>query len=68
MFIASKFEDIFPFKMKTVYEKIGHRKLPIDKIKLLELDILKTINYRIPAPTVLDFLKVYLSEVLSINH
>ena len=24
MFIASKFEDIHPLKMKTVYEKIGH--------------------------------------------
>ena len=24
MFIASKFEDIHPLKMKIVYEKIGH--------------------------------------------
>jgi hypothetical protein len=24
MFVASKFEDIFPLKMKTVYEKIAH--------------------------------------------
>lgn len=29
MFVASKFEDIFPLKMKTVYEKIAHQKLEI---------------------------------------
>lgn len=33
MFIASKYEDIYPLKMKMVYEKIAHRKLQIDDIK-----------------------------------
>lgn len=68
MFIASKYEDIYPLKMKMVYEKIAHKKLSIDRIKTLELDILKTIKYKIPAPTVLDFLKIYLKEVLGISH
>ena len=68
MFIASKSEDIYPLKMKMVYEKIAHKKLPIERIKALELDILKHIHYKIPAPTVLEFLKVYLKEVLNISH
>lgn len=68
MFIASKYEDIYPLKMKMVYEKIAHRKLQIEDIKKLELDILKTIKFRIPAPTVLDFLRIYLQEVLEIGH
>ena len=68
MFIASKAEDIHPLKMKMVFEKIAHRKLPIEKIKTMELEILKVIRYKIPAPTVLDFLKVYLHDVLSIGH
>ena len=68
MFIASKYEDIYPLKMKMVFEKIAHKKLPIEKIKDLELDILKVIAYRIPAPTSLDFLKVYLKKVLNIGH
>jgi len=67
MFIASKYEDIYPLKMKVVYEKIAHKKLPIEKIKSLEMDILKVINYRIPAPTSYEFLKVYLKEVLGIG-
>lgn len=67
MFIASKYEDIQPLKMKMVFEKIAHKKLSIDKIKNLEMDILRVINYRIPAPTTLDFLKHYLKEVLNIG-
>ena len=68
MFIASKYEDIYPLKMKMVYEKIAHKKLAIEEIKTLELDILSHIQYKIPAPTVLDFLRVYLQEVLDIGH
>ena len=67
MFIASKFEDIYPLKMKTVFEKIAHKKLDIQRIKDLELDILSAIQYKIHAPTVLDFLKVYLADVLNIE-
>jgi hypothetical protein len=68
MFIASKYEDILPLKMKMVYEKIAHKKLSIEKMKHMELNILKTINYKIQAPTVLDFLKTYLKYVLNIGH
>lgn len=68
MFIASKFEDVHPLKMKMVYEKIAHKKLSIEKIKSLELEFLKVIHYKIAAPTILDFLKVYLRSVLQIEH
>lgn len=67
MFVASKFEDIYPLKMKTVYEKIAHQKLEISKIKKLELELLDVIDYKIHAPTCLDFLKTYLVEVLGIE-
>jgi hypothetical protein len=67
MFVASKFEDIYPLKMKTVHEKIAHSKLDVEKIKNLELDIMRIIKYKIHAPTVLDFLKVYLLEALDIH-
>jgi hypothetical protein len=67
MFIASKFEDIQPLKMKMVYEKIAHRKLPIERIKQLELEFLKVIHYKIASPTILDFMKVYLKAVFQIS-
>ena len=67
MFIASKYEDIYPLKMKMVFEKIAHKKLPIERIKSSEMDILKVINYKIPAPTSYEFLKAYLKQVLDIG-
>jgi hypothetical protein len=30
MLIASKMNEVYPLKIKTVYEKIGHKKLPLD--------------------------------------
>jgi hypothetical protein len=53
--------------MKMVHEKIAHKKLSVERIKNLEMEILKIINYRIPAPTSIDFIKVYLKEVLGIG-
>lgn len=67
MFIASKFEDINPLRMKTVDEKIAQKKIPVDKIKQQELEILKVVRYQIHAPTILDFLKHFLYEVLGIQ-
>ena len=32
MFIASKYEDIYPLKMKMIFEKIAHKKIPIKRI------------------------------------
>ena len=45
MFVASKFEDIYPLKMKTIYDKIAHQKIEISLIKTIELDIMKAIQY-----------------------
>ena len=53
MFVASKYEDIYPLKMKMVFEKIAHKKLPIERIKAIEMDILKssTTRFLLLAPT-----------------
>ena len=67
MFIASKYEDIYPLRMKTIDERIAQKKIPIEQIKALELDILKALQYEIEAPTTLDFLKQLLLDVLGIQ-
>ena len=67
MFLSSKFEDIQPLKMVTVYEKIAHQKIEIQKVKSLELEILKVCDYKLHAPSILDFLKDYLHEALGIE-
>jgi cyclin B/cyclin A len=61
MFLASKYEDVYPLLMKTVYNKIGHQKLAIDAIRTKEQDLLKTLNFNIGgAPTTLEFLEKYI--------
>lgn len=40
MFMASKFEEIYPLKLNVVYEKIAHRKITKDDIKSKEDDIM----------------------------
>jgi hypothetical protein len=32
MLIASKMEEVFPFRLRTIYEKIVHKKIPIQEI------------------------------------
>ncbi len=63
MFLASKNEDIYPLRMSMVYEKIGHKKLPIETIKNYERDILATLDYMLNIPTSYDFLTTYLKKL-----
>mmetsp|Transcript_2708 Transcript_2708/g.6016 ORF Transcript_2708/g.6016 Transcript_2708/m.6016 type:complete len:276 (-) Transcript_2708:65-892(-) len=57
MFVASKFEDVKPLKMKQIFEKIGHRRLPISSIHSAERVLLSTLDYQVSLPTLLDFLE-----------
>mmetsp|Transcript_19074 Transcript_19074/g.2595 ORF Transcript_19074/g.2595 Transcript_19074/m.2595 type:complete len:102 (+) Transcript_19074:51-356(+) len=51
MFIACKYEEIYPMKLKVVYDKIAHKKLPIDDIKNKEAEILEVLNFEIIGAT-----------------
>ena len=62
MFIASKYEDVVPLLMRTVVNKIGHNKFTVRQIEEKELEILKTLSYKVGAPTVKEFLDRYIEE------
>jgi len=47
MFIASKYEEIYPTKLKVVHEKIAHKKLSIETIKNKENEILSALDFNI---------------------
>lgn len=65
MFIASKFEDMYPLRMKMIFEKIAHQKIPIREIKDTEQKILKSIKFKISeSPTSLEFLQSYHTQLL----
>jgi hypothetical protein len=67
MLIASKYEDIYPLKMKIIYEKIAHKKLEIEQIKKNERDMLKALDFKVAYPSCWDFLAQYLTKVIK-NH
>jgi Cyclin, N-terminal domain len=56
MMIASKYEDIKNLSMNTIYDKIGHQRLPKSYLINIEKRILQAIEYKVCIPTVLDFL------------
>ena len=57
MLIASKYEDVHPLIMKTVFLKIGHEKIPVAVIVAREQDILRSLGFKIGgAPTPLEFI------------
>lgn len=66
MFIASKYEDVYPLLMKTVVQKIGHNKIPQSQILKCEQEILQTLGFRVGAKaSVIEFLDRYLQDVIS---
>jgi hypothetical protein len=65
MFMASKYEDVYPLLMKTVFNKIGHKKIPVDAIRAKEMEILRVLGFRVGAyPSSLEFLERYIDAVL----
>jgi hypothetical protein len=64
MFIASKYEDVQPLLMKTVFNKIGHTKIPQEAILHKEQEILCTIGFKIGgAPTPLEFITSFIEAI-----
>ena len=45
MFMASKYEDVYPLLMKTVFNKIGHTKISVEAIRAKEMEILRAIGF-----------------------
>lgn len=57
MFLASKYEDVHPLLLKTVFNKIGHTKIPQEDILATEMKILQALGFKVGgAPTPLEFI------------
>ncbi|CAD8211569.1 unnamed protein product [Paramecium octaurelia] len=66
MFMACKFEEIYPVKLQIVHEKIAHKKLTKDEIKDKETNILTALDFNFIGITVLDVITIVLS-ILNMN-
>lgn len=67
MFIASKFEDIYPMSMRRLRISIAHSKFSIGEIKRMEREIYKTIDYELLTVTTYDYLENIMSDLKQNN-
>lgn len=63
MFTASKFQDIYPLRLKMVHEKIAHKKLSVEEIKAKEYELLTMNDFEISGPTIWDFILLFIEEI-----
>ena len=68
MFIASKYVDYYPLKMKVVHEKIAHGSFAIESIKTKEREIMRTIKFCVTFPTVLNFIDQFIESWVFSRH
>ena len=68
MFIASKYQDIYPMRIKVIQEKIAHGKLSCDDIKKREEEIMKFLDYSIGLPTIWDFINIFIEEIFFVEN
>jgi len=55
MYIASKFEDVFPLNSKIVSEKIAHNTMTVKEITAREQEFLKLFDFQVDFVTSYDF-------------
>ena len=68
MLLASKMEEIIPFKVSTVVDKMTHGKIQHKEVVQCEEDILKTLNFRLlESPSLFVFVE-FLIVKLGFNH
>ena len=67
MFMASKYYDVYPLRLKIVYEKIAHKKISCEEIKSQETEIAETLDYVIGKPTSWEFVNFYVEELFYIR-
>lgn len=63
MFMASKYEDIYPLRLKIVHEKIAHKKLSCAEIKGKESEISNNLGFILSKPTQWDFINHFIEEI-----
>ena len=64
MLLASKMEEIIPFKVSTVVEKMTHGKMKAKEVVECELDILATLNFKLlETPSIFVFVEFLLVKL-----
>ena len=62
MLIASKMEEVYPLKIRTVFEKIGHRKLPMQELLEMESKIMLVLDCKLNTWGFFDLITLKLAQ------
>lgn len=60
IFMATKLDEIYPLKLKTIYEKIAHKKLSIEAIKEKECEMLHCFEFNTEFTSLFDIVTLCL--------
>ena len=66
MYLASKYEDIYPLHSKIVADKIAHRAIAAKEILAREQEFLNLFDYNIDFVTHYDFHQTYTDKIKSL--
>jgi len=67
MFVMSKYEDVIPLRISSVYHKICHKAFSETQIQEMERKILVTLDWNIDFVSCYDFIKTYIYDFLINN-
>lgn len=54
MFAASKLEDPLPLTLELAHNNIGHKRFTQEELRIAELKILSTLQWRLHVPTIYE--------------
>lgn len=63
MFIASKYEDVYPIKLNSLWEKAVYDKLSKEQIKDKEFEVLETLNFDALGPNLFTFTQIMINKL-----
>ena len=67
MLIASKMEEVYPFRLKTIYEKIVHQKIPVKDLVEMECKMFAKLEFNTVTATFFDKIMVQLGSYAIVN-
>ena len=67
MFIANKYYDIYPLKLKMVFVFFSHKKLSCQDIKNKEDEIMNSLNFIIGKSNIWEFINCYIEEIFYVK-
>jgi hypothetical protein len=65
MYLATKYEDVYPFNSQIAYEKISHKAVAQSEILRMESDFLRTFDFGLELVTPFDFHEYFFGQLTS---